>query len=126
VGDYEDSNKEIFYCTQCIGEKNMLYPRANYDASDADQWLQCRVCASILNKNDLIHTGKLQGFTIPSDNRYQDSKNLIVSVYDHDKPKNRKIERWKKEIDSIEDKDEREEKKRIGFIKFVGDSITDY
>jgi hypothetical protein len=75
---FQDDN-EIFYCTECQGELNQLFPRANYNESDADQWLQCRVCGDIKHKNELKHISKLESFAVTSDNPYE-RRDLVIGL----------------------------------------------
>lgn len=124
IRDSFESDNEIFYCVECKGELNKLYPRANYNESDADQWLQCRVCGNIKHINDLKHSNKLESFAIPSDNPYE-RKNMVVGLDNKVKlnPRQKEIEKLKEQIEKEKDLDIKQELKKGNIVKIIEDSL---
>jgi hypothetical protein len=98
IRDSYESDNEIFYCTECKGELNKLFPRADYNGSDADQWLQCRVCGNIKHINELKHTSKLESFAIPSDNPYE-RRDMVIGL-----DNKRKLTNREKELEKLREK----------------------
>lgn len=118
IRDSFESDTEFFYCTECKDELNKLYPRADYNESDADQWLQCRICGDIKNINEFKHSSKLESFAVPSDNPYE-GKNIIMGLDNKVKRtgRQRDPDNHRKYLDSIEDKNEREDRKKL--IRYI-------
>jgi len=122
---FQDDN-EIFYCTECQGELNQLFPRANYNESDADQWLQCRVCGDIKYKNELKHISKLESFAVTSDNPYE-RRDLVIGLDNKIKltSKENELKKLRERIDSEIDEDIKQELKKGNVVTIVEDSYYD-
>ena len=128
---FESEDNEILYCPECAkgpyGLKKRLYPRLDYNESDKDLWLQCtKSCGKIFGINQLKKQSKLEGFAVPTNNPFDENRNIVIGLENKKKLTRRQqdLEDLREQISKEPDPDIRNALKRGAIVTIIEDSMN--
>jgi len=119
-----DKDEKISYCPKCEsnGLKKIMQQRIykpDEPSSDSHLWRQCHYCGTIEPVYGLKIESELSDIVQIENNPHKIGENKVIGLMNKRYKKNniqKQRERQKKELDSIEDEDERRDRRRVGFI----------
>ena len=119
-------------CLKPLGERVYKPTKPNEPKqplpNDHDMWLMCYRCYKVYPRYAVSTEDKLRQFTEPISNPHDITQSITGLDNKRYKKSNtqKQRERQKKELDSIEDPDERRDRKNIGFTEEIISDSLDY
>lgn len=125
--DFGEDEKPIRFCPHCgeNGIHNPLGPRLDYTERDKDEWLECnrpnRGCGKIYPRYQSKVESNVTDFIEPSTNPFDSGHAKIIGNENKRFKKSdteKQRERQLKELNSIDDEDERRDRRKVGFVEY--------